>query len=80
MVIDIDGVSCGLGWGLKGPSETKGDGRNFSSPDRREHPPDFSSGDAEGWQEYGCLKMPERFAPKKTQTELICVLKFILWN
>ena len=34
------------------------------SPDKKEHPPDFSSGDAEGWQEYGNLKKQVRFAPK----------------
>jgi hypothetical protein len=33
------------------PSETKKACSHFFSPDRKEHPPDFSSGDAEGWQE-----------------------------
>jgi hypothetical protein len=37
----------------------------FSSPDWWEHPPDFSSGDAEGKREHELLKKPSPFAPKK---------------
>jgi hypothetical protein len=39
--------------------------QRFFSPDRRENPPDFLSGDLEEWQEYGLLKKPKRFAPNK---------------
>jgi hypothetical protein len=39
--------------------------QRFFSPDRRENPPDFLSGDLEGWQEYGLLKKPKRFVPNK---------------
>jgi len=47
---------------IEKPRETKRKSRNLNSPDWRENPSDFLSGDLEGKREYGLLKKPKRFA------------------
>jgi hypothetical protein len=56
----------------------KEENRNLASPDWRENPADFSSGDLEGKREQENLIKPKRFAPKKnTNRTDLCFLKFI---
>jgi hypothetical protein len=45
-------------------NQTKRKSSDLNSPDWRENPPDFSSGDLEGKRENGNLKKPKRFGPK----------------